>query len=135
VLAPLYEMFNGACFHVNDETAGLVIAPIDRLRKLNSEWREWFAHLEPHELYDFQRAGFAFATIAASGNYFVIHHGQVYYSDHDGGDDSIWGRSLEEFFGRAFSDPACFLYEAGCHTRYSNGETDRQFIPKSFIHD
>lgn len=39
------------------------------------------------------------------------------------------------FFRKAFSDPARFLFDAGCCTRYLDGRTDRQFIPESFIHD
>jgi len=134
-LAPLYTQFNGLAFHLNGETAGLWVATIDDLQRLNLEWREWFVDLDPAELYAFQREGVAFATIAASGNYFVVHGGRVFYSDHDGGDDAVWGESLERFFVRALSDPARFLHDAGCYTRYSDGKTDSQFIPESFAHD
>ena len=79
--------------------------------------------------------GLAFATIATSANYFVVYNGKIYYSDHDGGDDRVWGENLELFFQRALSDPAQFLSDAGCYTRYSDGRTDRQFIPESFVHD
>jgi hypothetical protein len=134
-LIPLYREFNGVAFHLNRDTAGLLIASVEELAGLNAEWREWFSDLEPDELFNFQRDGVAFATIAASGNYFVIHKGAIYYSDHDSGDDSPWGENIEQFLERALSDPARFLYEAGCYTRYSDGETDRQFIPESFLHD
>jgi hypothetical protein len=134
-LTPLYTEFNGAVLHTNGETSRLVVAPIAELEEFNTDWRDWFEHLDPGELYDFQRSGIAFAAVAASGNYFVMYQGRVYYSDHDGGDDAIWGAHLEEFFERALSKPARFLYEAGCHTRYSDGETERQFIPESFIHE
>ncbi len=134
-LAPLYEAFNGLGFHVNADTAGLFVAPIEQLAELNRDWREWFSDIAPADLYEFQRHGFAFATIVASANYFVVFRGRIYYSDHDGGDDAVWGEDLERFFSRALSDPPRFLYEAGCYTRYSDGETDAQLIPERFVHD
>jgi hypothetical protein len=134
-LAPLYEEFDGLVFHINGETAGLLVAPIDELEELNREWREWFTDVAPADLYEFQRHGFAFATIVASANYFIVHQGRIYYSGHDGGDDALWGENLEGFFLRALSDPARFLWDAGCYTRYSDGETEAQLIPERFVHD
>lgn len=120
-LAPLYRLHDGLAFHVHGETAGLVVASVAELEELNAQWREWFSHLDREDLHEFQRHGFAFATIAASGNHFVIHDGKVHYSDHDGGDDAVWGWDLEEFFRRALADPARFLEDAGCYTRYADG--------------
>ena len=135
-LLPLYSEFNGIIFHRHGDTAGLVVASIEQLEQINSEWRAWFQdYLEPDEQYDFQQEGFAFACIADSDNYFVVYKGKVYYSEHDGGDDRVWGENLELFFKRALSDPALFLFDAGCCTRYSDGQTDRQFIPEVFVHD
>ena len=134
-LLPLYSEFNGIIFHQYGDTAGLIVASIDQLEALNNEWRVWFQDMRQEELYDFQREGLAFASIAASATFFVISKGRVYYSDHDGGDDRIWGDNLELFFKGALSDPARFLFDAGCYTRYSDGRTERQFIPESFVHD
>lgn len=134
-LLPLYTEFNGISFHQYGDTAGLIVASIDQLEALNNEWREWFQGMEQDELYEFQQEGLAFASIAASANFFVIYMGKVYYSDHDGGDDHIWGENLELFFKGALTDPARFLFDVGCYTRYSDGRTDRQFIPESFVHD
>jgi hypothetical protein len=134
-LEPLYREFNGVVFHQNGETAGLIVATVDEIEELNGEWLEWFEDWEPEDLYDFQRNGIAFATIAQSGNYFVVYRGQVYYSDHDGGDDSVWGDSVEDFFERALANPPQFLYESGCYTRYFDGKSDAQFIPETFSHD
>lgn len=134
-LLPLYRLYNGITFHQSGEEAGLLIAAIDEIAELNEDWRGWFDYLEPDDVYDFQKDGFAFATIAGSGNYFVCFGGKVHYSDHDGGDDAVWGESLVAFFERALSDPAKFLYEAGCYTRYSDGMSSRQYIPETFSHD
>jgi hypothetical protein len=133
-LAPLYKDFNGIFFHGHGETFGLVVAPIEELREMATDYRESF-YVDEADLYPFQRDGVAFATIFQSGNYFVCYRGRIYYSDHDGGDDGVWGEDLESFFARALSDPPKFLLDVGCYTRYSDGATDRQFIPEEFLHD
>ncbi|MBL8755506.1 MAG: hypothetical protein JNK15_19555 [Planctomycetes bacterium] len=135
-LARFYSDFDGARFHVHGHTEGLCVASICSLEALNGEWREVVATMaEFSKPYPFQVSGVAFATIAASGNYFVMYKGRVYYSDHDGGDDAIWGQDLDDFFRRALSDPARFLFEAGCYTRYRDGHSSTQWIPEQFLHD
>jgi hypothetical protein len=32
-------------------------------------------------------------------------------------------------------EPAKFLYSMGCYTRFSDGETDKQWIPEQFVED
>lgn len=134
-LEALYRDFDGLTFHMNGDTAGLCVAPIKGLKSLNRSWRIWFSSIDSAELYDFQRSGFAFATIDASGNYFVVHGGRVYYSRHDDDDDDVWGESVEDFFRLALQDPANFLKRAGCYTRYSDGSSDTQWMPAEFVHD
>lgn len=135
-LEPFYREFNGIVFHQSNETAGLIVAAANKIQELNDEWHEWFFDgLESEDLYDFQRKGIAFATIASSGNFFVVYQGKVYYSDHDGGDDTIWADSVEGFFKRALTNPVQFLEDAGCYTIYFDGKSDIQFVPESFSHD
>jgi hypothetical protein len=134
-LEPLYSAFNGVALHKHGRTAGLVVASVDELLEFNTEWRESMGSLTDDELYDFQRDGVAFATIAASGNYFAVYRGKVFYSDHDGGDDTEWSDGLDAFFERALKEPAKFLHDAGSYTRYSDGKTETQFIPREFLHD
>ena len=134
-LKPLYEAFDGLLLHHHGDTVGLFVFPIEELAERNGDWRQWLADREPAKLYVFQRSGFAFATIVASGNYFVAHEGRIYYSGHDGGNDAVWGDGVEDFFQRALSDPAGSLTEADCYTRYSDGVTDDQLIPERFLHD
>lgn len=133
-LEPLYREFNGVFLHGHGETFGLVIAPIAELAELAADCRESF-YVDEEDLHPFQREGVAFATVFESGNYFLCHKGKVYYSDHDGGDDAVWGEDLQSFLTRALSDPPKFLLDAGCYTRYSDGTSDRQFIPEEFLHD
>jgi len=135
LLEPLYRQFNGLILHTHRRTSGLVVAPVAQLPELMADWKASMDYLEPNELYPFQRKGIPFATIDGSGNYFVAHGRNIYYADHDGGDDAVWGKSVEDFFARALGDPAKFLYDAGCYTRYFDGKTDRQYIPEEFLHD
>lgn len=130
-----YKEANGLKLYCNGDTSGIEIYPIDQLRELNEEWKESFSDFEEDELYDFQKNGVAFGTISQSGNYFVLLDGKVYYSDHDGGDDTILGEDFNEFLDKTVAEPADFLYEMGCYTRYSDGKTAGQWIPKEFSAD
>ena len=131
-LAELYAKYDGLQFQINGETAGLVVASVSELEQYNSDWRDWFSEYAAEDLQDFEKEGVAFATIHQSGNYFVMYEGKVYYGDHDGGNDEVWGDSLQDFFTKALSDPPKFLTDAGCYTRYYDGKTDTQYIPEKF---
>jgi hypothetical protein len=41
--------------------------------------------------------------------------------------------SFEEFLDSILADPADFLNHLGCYTRYSDGKTDIQWIPKEYV--
>ena len=41
--------------------------------------------------------------------------------------------SFEEFLDSIVANPADFLYRRGCYTRYSDGKTDIQWIPKQYV--
>lgn len=133
-LKSIYASYNGASFHEAGVTAGLVIAAIDQLQQFNDEWQSWLEMMEPEEVFDFQKHGVAFATIEASGNFFVMYQGQVFYSDHDDPDEKPIAKSLEAFLDQALNQPAQFLNSMGCYTRYFDGDSDLQYIPKLFVH-
>lgn len=84
-------------------------------------------------LYSFQREGVAFGEICFSGNYFVINKGSVFYSNHDGGDDRPFAASFSQFLDRIAEEPAKFLFDAGCYTRYSDGVSRNQWIPETYL--
>ena len=83
------------------------------------------------------REGIAFGEIPHSANFFVVgvgeDAGKVYYADHDDFRESPIAENLEELLDRIRSNPANFLYQCGCYTRYSDGKTDRQWIPKEYV--
>ena len=103
--------------------------PIDQLKERNAEWREWFEGMDDDDMWEFQKHGIAFGEIIASGNYFIFWQGKVYYSDHDGGDDEPYGNTVSEFLDRIAANPAQFLYDAGCYTRYGS----EQWIPGEYV--
>ena len=127
----LYSMHDGMLLYRDEEENGIRFFPIEDFDAYNVHWRAWFEDLEEEELWDFQKDGVAFAEIVYSGNYFVFHDGKVFYSDHDGGDDEPFGNSLSEFLDRIAAEPARFLYEAGCYTRYGL----EQWIPEEYFRD
>jgi hypothetical protein len=134
-LIEFYKRCNGVKLYCNSDITGIEICPIDKLDELNAEWKESFSDFEEDELYEFQKGGIAFGTISMSGNYFVVYKGSVYYSDHDGGDDTVIGEDVNEFLNKTVDEPADFLYDMGCYTRYSDGKTSGQWIPKEFTAD
>lgn len=87
----------------------------------------------------FQR-GIVFGEIPHSANYFVIQPygddaGQIFYCDHDDFGTEPMAESFEQFLEVLLTDPPGFLYECGCYTRYSDGKTNIQWIPKEYVAD
>lgn len=130
-----YNQHNGIKLYCNKEISGIQIYPVSELENLNEEWKEGFSYLDDEELYDFQKGGFAFGEISHSGNYFVLYQNKVYYADHDDFDEEPIANSFFEFLEKTIHNPADFLYELGCYTRYSDGKSGKQWIPKEYFID
>ncbi len=90
---------------------------------------------------EYQPAGVSDALVLAeipeSANYFTVKTdgpdtGMVFYVDHDDFSEDPFATSLDEFLDRISSNPANFLYDVGCNTRYSDGKTSTQWIPKNY---
>ncbi|MBN8787759.1 MAG: hypothetical protein J0I84_11770 [Terrimonas sp.] len=134
-IVAFYKLYNGIKLYCNGDTSGLQFYSIGNLQDLNDEWKGGHSDFEEDELYDFQKSGVAFGEISHSGNYFIFFDSKVYYDDHDGRDDTTVGESFNDFLSNILANPADFLYERGCYTRYSDGKTNGQYIPKEFIAD
>ena len=82
------------------------------------------------------KEGIAFGEIPHSANFFVVAEseraGKIYYADHDDFRESPIAGDLDELLDRIRNDPADFLYQCGCYTRYSDGKTDTKWIPKEY---
>ena len=94
--------------------------------------------LEPDEQPAGVKDALAFAEIPHSGNYFTVkisgpNTGKIYYADHDDFDDEPFAESFVDFVARIVADPAQFLYDVVCYTRYSDGKTSTRWIPKEYV--
>jgi len=95
---------------------------------------------EEHDMLEWFHSGVVFGEIPHSENYFVLQPngdeaGRVFYCDHDDFKTEVMAESFEEFLSMIVKDPPGFLYECGCFTRYSDGKTDIQWIPKEYVPD
>jgi len=121
-----------APFSFGQTIPAFVLYPISAMLPKTAQMRIATGMAED-EMYDFQKNGVAIGEICGSRNYFVMYKGVVYHSNHDGGDDTPFARSFDDFLDKIAIDPAEFLFEAGCYTRYSDGTTAHQWIPETYL--
>lgn len=82
--------------------------------------------------------GVVIGQVPESANYFVVgtagdSAGRLYYVDHDGFVEDPIADDAEALMDSLVVDPAQFMYDRGCYTRYSDGETNKQWIPKQYV--
>jgi hypothetical protein len=123
-------------------TTGIAFFPVGQWASTSGEMRSSLVAMgwSEDEFTEWLRQGIAFCEIPQSGNYFVIqptgqHAGKIYYADHDDFNPDPIAESFEAFLDSILADPADFLYRHGCYTRYSDGKTDIQWIPKEYVAD
>lgn len=95
---------------------------------------------EQDEMPDWFQQGVVFGEIPHSANYFVIQPsgkeaGRIFYCDHDDFKTEPFAGSFDDLLRMIVNDPPGFLYECGCFTRYCDGKTDIQWIPKEYVAD
>jgi hypothetical protein len=133
----LYAVHDGMDLYVQGSTVGLALYPISTWRAATDSFRqdiELSGRVED-ELYPFEREGIVVGAPPHSGNVFVLYQGRMHYSDHDGGDDTPVAENFGAFLERLALDPPKLLYDLGCYARYSDGQSDRQWIPLRYLHD
>jgi hypothetical protein len=139
-----YSVIDGALLYVDSrrETQGLHICSL-------SEWKFHTNQMKKRYVRDidefdgdirFLTDSHVFACVPHSGNYFTVissgpNSGKIYYVDHDDWNNEPFARSFNDFIIRIVDDPARFLMEIGCYARYSDGQTDTQWIPKRYVRD
>ena len=92
------------------------------------------------EMPEWFHRGVVIGAIPQSGNYFVIQpdgtrKGRVFYCDHDDFNSKPIAPSLEKLLKMIIDDPPGFMDRRGCYTRYSDGKTRTQWIPKEYVPD
>lgn len=143
--AAVYKQHDGLILYKDPKSheTGIALLPIKDWKEAAEDMRGLLEYLqeEPENDPDQIYTGVAFATVISSGNYFVIpiegpSAGKVFYADHDGWYESAFASDFDGFLARLVEDPVRLLNkELGCHTRYSDGDTDTQWIPMEYLED
>jgi len=144
-VAEFYRRHDGFVLYGDllSEAAGIVLFPVEQWVEMTDEMRRGFYFLqeEPETDPDHIFTGIAIATVPYSGNYFVMPidgstAGQIFYADHDGWYDAAFADDFDGFLVRITQEPVHLLAkELGCYTRYSDGQTDAQWIPEEYFPD
>lgn len=119
------------------------LAPPDEWVELRDQAESWFDDLDEDDqetLPDWITEYVVVGEIPESGNYFLVplvgeDRGKVYMFDHDGYLFSECGSNFEEFVNALASVDAEHLDRMGEHTRYSDGVTSYQWMPKTYLHE
>jgi hypothetical protein len=139
-----YKKYGGIDFHRESENGAstLCIHPVQNWDELYSEVSEWFEMIDEDELdesgIDWLESCVVFAEVPSSGNYFLIptagsEQGKVIYQDHDGFEPEVYANSFNEFLVKFLSQPIEQVDHLGCYTRYSDGKTNKQWIPVEIV--
>jgi hypothetical protein len=139
----LFRKHNGMLLYRDSRSraAGVRFFPVEEWSARSEEMREQFLAMgcEEEEMPTWMKRCIVFGEIPQSANYFAVSvgrgAGKIYYADHDDFRNTPFAKGLEELLDKIRNDPAEFLYKCGCFTRYSDGKTGTQWIPKEYISD
>ncbi len=143
VIRDLYAIHDGMTLYcdTNSDAAGFELFQIADWATQTAEMRESMdaMGMDVNEMPGWFSSGVVVGQIPHSANYFVIgttnkESGKIFYMDHDDFIEEPIAKNAESLIAALLTDPAQFLYDRGCYTRYSDGKTNRQWIPKQYIH-
>jgi hypothetical protein len=137
----LYRKHNGLLLYWSSRAraAGVRFFPVEEWPTRSEEMREQLCAMgwDEEEFPTWLKTCIVFGEIPQSANYFAVSvgksAGKIYYVDHDSFETKPFAKGLEELLDRIQSNPATFLYKCGCYTRYSDGKTGTQWIPKEYL--
>lgn len=143
-LVEFFRKHNGALFHADSEnlSAGIHLHPIEEWDELRSDMMEWYDMMDEDVLdeinTDWLEDCIVFGEVPSSANYFVlvvngVHKGKVIYSDHEVAEQDVYTNSFNELLTKYLSDPVGEIMSLGCFTRYDDGKTNIQWIPREII--
>ena len=143
-VSEFYQKYGGISFHEQPEcfVASLCIHPPEKWEELYEEMSEWLDMMDEDELdesgIDWSDNCVVFGEVPSSGNYFLMPlsgsaSGKIIYQDHDGMEPEIYADSFNQFIIKFLSDPVGQIDHFGCYTRYSDGNTDKQWMPEEVI--
>ena len=139
-----YKKHNGALFHhdKNINALGLALLPVNQWEKATKRVKSWYEMIDSEELeemdIDWLNDCIAFAEVPFSGNYFLLIlkgklSGKIIYSSHDDIQSNYYATSFNNFLEKYLSNPIKEISFFGSYTRYNDGKTDIQWIPKEII--
>ncbi len=141
-LAPFLKLHDGVVLYRDNlsDTAGVEFFKVADWKTKTAEMHEWTSGmgLDDDDWPDWIHRGIVIGDIPHSANYLVLqpdgqNAGNLYYFDHDDFQEDPLAESIEALLEMIIEDPASFLHERGCYTRYSDGKTKTQWIPKEYV--
>jgi hypothetical protein len=136
-----YSQHDGITLYCDKRShaAGIRFFPIGDWPRVTAEVRDDFRATGLDGMYGSLLEGTVIGEVCNSGNFFLYQtswrrRGRIYYLMHDPMYEKPPGfRSLAGLLADIMADPAVFLNAMGCYTRFSDGETDMQWIPERFV--
>ena len=123
------------------DAEGVQLLAVENMDEGTNELREWLDTVEEADDHNKLKTAIAIGQVPHSGNYFAMpvegpNVGKVFYVDHDDWREEPFSESFDEFVSRIADSPAKLLSEdLGCYARYSDGETEIQWIPEEYFPD
>lgn len=138
-----YQHYNGVTLYCDtcSDDAGISFFPINQWASISKHVHSDFREMGLDKLYGELLDGVAIGEICHSANFFIYQtsparRGAIYYLMHDPlYEEGLRFDSFSHLLEAIVADPAGFLYDLGCYTRYSDGMTDTQWIPKGYVED
>lgn len=140
-----YSRFNGITLYQDSllntsgfAAVGIYIAPISDWEQLQEGMQDWLEPIsDEDDDSDWFENAIVFGEVPNSGNYFFLSlsgskKGKIIYFSHDGLEFEEYASGLAEFLEKITLNPAKVLYDLGCYARYTDGNTDIQWIPESY---
>ena len=122
----LYGYHNGMTLY-NDpqsDATGVQFYPVEEWRVRSEYMRDGLSTMgwDEDAMPVWLKEGIAFGEIPNSANFFVVALGEgagkIYYADHDDFRDEPIAENLVGFLNKVRNNPADFLYQCGCYTRF-----------------
>ena len=145
-LAAFYERYGSVrlyCDTVGSDSAFYIADP-DEWSSLKAAFGTWLELLSPDEeedlLPDWMDNYVVIGEVPLSGNYFLVPlsgdlAGHVFEFEHDGFEFIARGEDFDAFLNYVSTVNADLIEDILCHTRYSDGETETQWLAQEYQFD
>lgn len=140
-LITFYACHNGLTLYcdVLSDAAGIHFFSMDQIVEATRYFDERFREFQMEVLYGDLMNGVVVAEVPGAVSYFVYQtgterRGSIYYLMYDPMyDEGLRFESLPDLLDQIVANPAQFMNDLGCYTRFSDGVTDKQWIPDQYV--